>query len=155
MRFSGLFAVMAMVRGSCGVASYDEYRDADVSQSGYLPNHNMDPNIVDSSAFGQIWKVPFNQNEQFYAKPLTYTPLGIGAVKQTSRDPTVNGCNMVCAGNALQWCGGGNRLNLYLLNGTSPAPTSSASVPTGTNSASPSTPTATAAGPVTVSNFTG
>ncbi|EKD15864.1 hypothetical protein MBM_05875 [Drepanopeziza brunnea f. sp. 'multigermtubi' MB_m1] len=121
---------MAMVRGSCGVASYDEYRDADVSQSGYL-------------------------SSQFYAKPLTYTPLGIGAVKQTSRDPTVNGCNMVCAGNALQWCGGGNRLNLYLLNGTSPAPTSSASVPTGTNSASPSTPTATAAGPVTVSNFTG
>ncbi|KAI9051067.1 hypothetical protein LZ554_005175 [Drepanopeziza brunnea f. sp. 'monogermtubi'] len=78
MRFSGLLAVMAMFRGSCGVASYDEYRDADVSQSGYLPNHNMDPNIVDSSAFGQIWKVPFNQNEQFYAKPLTYTPLAGG-----------------------------------------------------------------------------
>ncbi|KAH7403338.1 hypothetical protein BKA64DRAFT_706835 [Cadophora sp. MPI-SDFR-AT-0126] len=78
MRFSTLIAALAMARQSLGVASYDEYRDADVSQSGYLPNHNMDPNIVDSSAFGQIWKVAFNPKEQFYAKPLTYTPLAGG-----------------------------------------------------------------------------
>lgn len=42
------------------------------------PNHNMDPNIVDSSAFGQLWKQGFQPLEQFYAKPLTYTPLAGG-----------------------------------------------------------------------------
>ncbi|KAL9113797.1 MAG: hypothetical protein Q9227_002243 [Pyrenula ochraceoflavens] len=38
----------------------------------------MDPAIVDSSQFGQLWKVPFHSQEQFYAKPLTYTPLAGG-----------------------------------------------------------------------------
>jgi hypothetical protein len=38
----------------------------------------MDPAIVDSSSFGLLWKVPFNKDEQFYAKPLTYTPLAGG-----------------------------------------------------------------------------
>lgn len=28
------------------------------------PNHNMDPNIVNSAAFGQLWKVAFNSKEQ-------------------------------------------------------------------------------------------
>lgn len=46
------------------VASTDSYTDADPAQSGYLPNHNMDPAIVDSSSFGQLWKVPFNAKEQ-------------------------------------------------------------------------------------------
>ncbi|KAG4032100.1 hypothetical protein MFRU_007g00140 [Monilinia fructicola] len=57
------------------LSSTDEYRDADPQQTGYLSNHNMDPGIVDSSSFGQLWKVAFNFQEQFYAKPLTYTPL--------------------------------------------------------------------------------
>lgn len=46
------------------VASTDSYTDADPAQSGYLPNHNMDPAIVDSAEFGQLWKVPFNAQEQ-------------------------------------------------------------------------------------------
>ncbi|APA14815.1 hypothetical protein sscle_13g095850 [Sclerotinia sclerotiorum 1980 UF-70] len=58
-----------------GLSSTDEYRDADLQQTGYLSNHNMDPGIIDSSSFGQLWKVAFNFQEQFYAKPLTYTPL--------------------------------------------------------------------------------
>ncbi|KAF7950917.1 uncharacterized protein EAE97_002469 [Botrytis byssoidea] len=58
-----------------GLSSTDEYRDADLQQTGYLTNHNMDPGIIDSSSFGQLWKVAFNYQEQFYAKPLTYTPL--------------------------------------------------------------------------------
>ncbi|KAF7951604.1 hypothetical protein EAE96_006907 [Botrytis aclada] len=58
-----------------GLSSTDEYRDADLQQTGYLTNHNMDPAIIDSSSFGQLWKVAFNHQEQFYAKPLTYTPL--------------------------------------------------------------------------------
>ncbi|KAF7884514.1 uncharacterized protein EAF02_004850 [Botrytis sinoallii] len=58
-----------------GLSSTDEYRDADLQQTGYLTDHNMDPGIIDSSSFGQLWKVAFNYQEQFYAKPLTYTPL--------------------------------------------------------------------------------
>lgn len=46
------------------VAPTDEYTDADPAQSGYLPNHNMDPAVVDSSQFGQLWKMPFNAQEQ-------------------------------------------------------------------------------------------
>lgn len=46
------------------VAPTDEYTDADPAQSGYLPNHNMDPAVVDSSQFGQLWKIPFNDKEQ-------------------------------------------------------------------------------------------
>ena len=46
------------------VAPTDEYTDADLPQSGYLPNHNMDPAVVDSAQFGQLWKVPFNAKEQ-------------------------------------------------------------------------------------------
>ena len=48
----------------------DEYRDADIEQSGYLPNHNMDPAIVDSPQFGQLWKIAFNKNEQVRNSPL-------------------------------------------------------------------------------------
>ena len=42
----------------------DSYSDADPAQSGYLPNHNIDPAVVDSSEFGQLWKISFNALEQ-------------------------------------------------------------------------------------------
>lgn len=45
-------------------APTDEYSDADPAQSGYLPNHNMDPAVVDSAQFGQLWKIPFNSLEK-------------------------------------------------------------------------------------------
>lgn len=35
----------------------------------------MDPDVVNSSSFGLLWKKGFNSQEQFYAKPLVYTPL--------------------------------------------------------------------------------
>jgi hypothetical protein len=54
----------AWVQAVVAVAPTDEYRDADVGQSGYLPNHNLDPAIVDSAQFGQLWKVAFNTGEQ-------------------------------------------------------------------------------------------
>ena len=59
---------LALVGASCiqrvvGMAATDSYMDADPAQSGYLDNHNMDPNVVGSSAFGQLWKVPFNSLE--------------------------------------------------------------------------------------------
>ncbi|KAK4984994.1 hypothetical protein LTR50_006268 [Elasticomyces elasticus] len=53
-----------------------EYRDADARQSSYSENHNMDPAVVDSAQFGLLWKTPFNNLEQFYAKPLVFTPQG-------------------------------------------------------------------------------
>ncbi|KAH8763860.1 hypothetical protein BGZ57DRAFT_991050, partial [Hyaloscypha finlandica] len=53
-------------------APTDSIQDTDPPQSGYLPNHNMDPAAVASSlALG--WKLSFNLNEVFYAKPLVYT----------------------------------------------------------------------------------
>jgi hypothetical protein len=65
MRLTFCLAIWATTcfRQVLAVASYDEYRDADVEQSGYLPNFNMDPSVVDSAAFGQLWKVAFNTDE--------------------------------------------------------------------------------------------
>jgi iron transport multicopper oxidase len=34
--------------------------------------------VVDSAQFGQLWKVAFNAKEQFYAKPLVFTPASTG-----------------------------------------------------------------------------
>lgn len=55
---------VALASQVAAVGPTDSYTDADVSQSGYLPNHNMDPAVVDSSSFGQLWTVPFNVKEQ-------------------------------------------------------------------------------------------
>lgn len=55
----------------------DTWRDADIEQSSYVGgNHNMDPAVVNSAQFGLLWKVATNTNEQYYAKPLVYTPSG-------------------------------------------------------------------------------
>lgn len=69
MRFpsSGLALLAAAflhISTVAAVAPTDEYSDADVQQSGYLPNHNMDPAVVDSAQFGLLWKIPFNAKEQ-------------------------------------------------------------------------------------------
>jgi hypothetical protein len=55
----------------------------DSEQSSYLPNHRMDPAVIQGGSFGQIWHYttpqPANgQPEQFYAKPLVYTPSSTG-----------------------------------------------------------------------------
>jgi hypothetical protein len=73
MRFTFCFAVWATIcfRQVLAVASYDEYRDADVEQSGYLPNFNMDPSVVDSAAFGQLWTVAFNTDELVWIPSLS------------------------------------------------------------------------------------
>lgn len=62
--FASLAAAFITFTTVAAVAPTDEYTDADLAQSGYLPNHNMDPAVVDSSQFGQLWKVPFNAKEQ-------------------------------------------------------------------------------------------
>lgn len=55
---------VALLPQVCCFASTDSPSDADPAQSGYLPNHNMDPAVVDSAEFGLLWKVPFNFQEQ-------------------------------------------------------------------------------------------
>lgn len=47
----------------------------DAPQSGYLPNHNMDPSSV-ANNLSVAWTQTYNTNEVFYAKPLVYTPNG-------------------------------------------------------------------------------
>jgi iron transport multicopper oxidase len=74
MRFiASTIAILAavLIYGVASVDPTDEYRDADPEQSGYLPNHNMDPAIVNSAQFGQLWTVSFNQGEQVsFATPV-------------------------------------------------------------------------------------
>jgi iron transport multicopper oxidase len=55
-------------------AEIEADRLKDPAQSGYLPDHNMDPAAVGSPSFGILWKNAYNTNEMFYAKPLTLTP---------------------------------------------------------------------------------
>ena len=61
---AALAAAFSHFPNVAAVAPTDEYTDADPGQSSYLPNHNMDPAVVDSSQFGQLWKIPFNAKEQ-------------------------------------------------------------------------------------------
>ena len=79
-------AAVAMALGSqvAALASTDTYVDADPGQSGYLPNHNMDPAVVDSSAFGQLWTVSFNAKEQV-------SSTGAGLRAQSQRSKSVDG----------------------------------------------------------------
>ena len=57
-----------------GLGATDSIQDGDVPQSGYLPTHNMDPAIVNSTIFGQLWKNSYNVKEKWYGRPLVYTP---------------------------------------------------------------------------------
>ncbi|KAF8855141.1 hypothetical protein BDZ45DRAFT_676433 [Acephala macrosclerotiorum] len=68
----GLAVLPALVHS---FASTDSWQDADPPQSGYLPNHNIDPTAV-ASNLTIAWSKTYNTNEVFYAKPLVYTPPG-------------------------------------------------------------------------------
>jgi hypothetical protein len=73
MRFlSTAVALLAatFINGVRGAAATDEYRDADPQQSSYLPNHNMDPAIINSPQFGQLWKTSFKG--EFVRRHLCY-----------------------------------------------------------------------------------
>ena len=58
------------------LADTDSISDADPPQTGYLPNHNMQPAIVSSPSFGILWTNTYGAEELWYAKPLVYTPNG-------------------------------------------------------------------------------
>ncbi|KAK6525361.1 hypothetical protein TWF694_005500 [Orbilia ellipsospora] len=70
------FAFAATFRFASALAATDEIQDADTLQSGYLPNHNLSPDIVNDPGFGILWSISTSggTNEQFFAKPLVYTP---------------------------------------------------------------------------------
>jgi len=55
-------------------SSTDTLQDADVAQSGYLPNHQMDPSKLGTYKIN--WTATFNSAETFYAKPLVWTAPG-------------------------------------------------------------------------------
>ncbi|KAI8279859.1 WSC domain-containing protein [Colletotrichum sp. SAR11_57] len=76
MRLSiGVLASLPVLVAS--LATTDSYRDADLPQSGYLPNHNLDPNIAGSSSFRNLWTFTSPDSKEFWlAKPLVYTPEG-------------------------------------------------------------------------------
>ncbi|KUJ19894.1 WSC-domain-containing protein [Mollisia scopiformis] len=83
MRLSRVLAVLQacqFVQHVRAVAATDTLMDGDSAQSGYLPNHNMDPAVVAGGSFGQIWAytTPTGASEQFYAKPLVFTPSSTG-----------------------------------------------------------------------------
>ncbi|KAM3483607.1 hypothetical protein MY8738_003028 [Beauveria namnaoensis] len=63
-----------------GLASTDTITwGGDNSRAGYQTNHNMDPSVVGSNQFGQIFKVMLpgrygGAAEQIFSQPLVYTP---------------------------------------------------------------------------------
>jgi WSC domain len=65
--------------------------------------------------------------------------INTSSVKQTSTDPSVNGCSMPCQGNSLELCGGSNRLNIYMLNLASTSASAPSSMITNIVSSSSST----------------
>ncbi|KAH7368772.1 WSC domain-containing protein [Plectosphaerella cucumerina] len=51
----------------------------DNSRAGYQENHNLDPSVVRSSQFGQLWRTLLpgrfaNADERVFSQPLVYTP---------------------------------------------------------------------------------
>ncbi|KAH6874786.1 cell wall-binding protein [Thelonectria olida] len=79
--FAVLF-VAAVARMADGLASTDTITwGGDNSRAGYQTNHNMDPAVVGSSAFDQLFKTLLpgrylNTPEQVFSQPLVYTPSG-------------------------------------------------------------------------------
>ncbi|CRK15143.1 hypothetical protein BN1708_011363 [Verticillium longisporum] len=67
-------------------APTDSTQDVDVSQSGYLPNHNLNPSTV-TSGFRNLWEWQAEDTQElFLAKPLVYTPPGGSELLITSSE---------------------------------------------------------------------
>ena len=71
-------ATSAFISNAVALHATDSYTDADIAQSSYLPNHNIDPTVLAKRDFALTYTVRFNIEEQFYAEPLVYTPNGRG-----------------------------------------------------------------------------
>ncbi|RFU77686.1 wsc domain-containing [Trichoderma arundinaceum] len=80
----GLAVVLltAIVGLANGLASTDTITwGGDNSRAGYQTNHNMDPSVVGSSSFGQLFQTRLpgaysGAAEQIFSQPLVYTPSG-------------------------------------------------------------------------------
>ncbi|KAL2882243.1 hypothetical protein SGCOL_002512 [Colletotrichum sp. CLE4] len=76
------WVMTALVGLANGLASTDTITwGGDNSRAGYQTNHNMDPSVVGSSQFGQLFRtlLPGNYGgvaEQIFSQPLVYTPDG-------------------------------------------------------------------------------
>lgn len=57
----------------CSLATTDSIRDGDQACSGYSPSHNIDKNVVNSTAFGLLWTNTYGKLEKWYGRPLVYT----------------------------------------------------------------------------------
>ncbi|KAI9148881.1 WSC domain-containing protein [Paramyrothecium foliicola] len=75
-------AVVLAVTPVVGLAEHDTITwGGDNSRTGYFPNNNMDPAVVTSSEFNQIFRVKLpgdymGDSEKIFSQPLTYTPKG-------------------------------------------------------------------------------
>ncbi|EFX02197.1 legume lectin domain containing protein [Grosmannia clavigera kw1407] len=73
-------ALSMLVRCANGLASTDTITwGGDNSRTGYQTNHNMDPDVVGSDDFTQLFKTALPGNyggytEQIFSQPLVYTP---------------------------------------------------------------------------------
>ncbi|KAI9790075.1 MAG: hypothetical protein M1816_005545 [Peltula sp. TS41687] len=56
------------------LAPTDDIAYGDSGQTGYLPSHNMNPDVISSQEFGILWKNTYDSKEKWWAKPLLYTP---------------------------------------------------------------------------------
>lgn len=84
---SNLFTwAIALVLSSCLLHGVDGFASTDTitwggdnSRTGYQDNHNMDPDIVGSAQFGQLFRTALPGNymnlgkEQTFSQPLVYT----------------------------------------------------------------------------------
>ncbi|KAL6831798.1 WSC domain-containing protein [Trichoderma camerunense] len=74
--------ITAFVGLAKGLASTDTITwGGDNSRTGYQTNHNMDPSVVGSSSFGQLFQTRLpgtyaGSAEQIFSQPLVYTPSG-------------------------------------------------------------------------------
>lgn len=87
MELSSLFTwAIALVLSSCLLCGVDGFASTDTitwggdnSRTGYQDNHNMDPDIVGSAQFGQLFRAALPGNymnlgpEQIFSQPLVYT----------------------------------------------------------------------------------
>ena len=67
---------LSAVTCALALSETDSIRDVDPAQSSYAGgNHNLDPAVIDSPAFGQLWKVDFDPIERVRCIPICIADL--------------------------------------------------------------------------------
>ncbi|KAF8437730.1 WSC domain-containing protein [Terfezia claveryi] len=75
-----LFAISFLPLKILALAPTDQIQDGDISQSGYYSDKGISLQLIEDPTFGNLWTTNTNEGtkEQFYAKPLVYTPDSTG-----------------------------------------------------------------------------